>query len=483
MKYIYNMKRILFLTLACTMIILNSCSESFIDKNPPLNVSEKDLLAEASRIESNLLGLYSSLKMNGFNGFLAGKMMIAFDNRGEDFINISNNNVTLFAAYRMATVDGDSETNVYWGAAYRAINNANTFIELIEDARATIGDAKVNLNIAEAKFVRAMAYYYLCMMYSKRPYSIDPNAKAVPLRLKAEKDATGNQMPASTNQQVFAQMLEDLSDANINLLPTATATYNAVTKASKGAALMLRMRVKMAMNNWDGAIADGTAISGYALTPTIKAAFSTPFYTSENIFSYPMATNNVPTTQYSAVEYFYGSPVIMIYNMDPPGIMSEAAYSQADDQRVSTLTAVNAANQRQSIKFPTTAKTDWIPQFRYAETLLNLAECYVAKGNEAEARKYLKQVRRRSIAEDKDILKDADIDALTGDALKMAVCKEKRLEFAGEGMRGLDIFRRGESFPEKGIGAQNVPAVPPTSGNYVWPYPATETSINKELTN
>jgi len=67
--------------------------------------------------------------------------------------------------------------------------------------------------------------------------------------------------------------------------------------------------------------------------------------------------------------------------------------------------------------------------------------------------------------------------------LKMAIYKERRLEFAGEGMRGCDIVRRGETFPEKGTGAQNVPAIPPTSGSYVWPYPSLEININKELSN
>ena len=476
------MKKIIFLTFILSMIILNSCSESFLEKDPPLNVSEKDILAESSRIESNLLGLYASLKSNGL---LAGKLMVAFDNRGEDFINIGNNLVTLTAVYRMSTNDADNENATFWSTAYRAINSANTFIEIIEGAREKLGKERVNLNIAEAKYVRSVAYYYLCMMYAKQPYTINPAGKAVPLRLKAEKDNTGQNMPASTIEQVYAQILDDLSDANINLLPSATATYNAVTKASKGAALMLRMRVKMAMNNWDGAIADGNAISGYSLTPTVKAAFSSPFYTSENIFSYPMAANNVPGTQYSAVEYYYGSPVIMIFNLDPPGILSDPAYSQEKDARIATLTVKNANNQRQLTKFPTGAKTDWIPQFRYAETLLNLAECYAAKGGAAEndAKKFLKQVRRRSIAEADDILKDDAIDALTGDALKMAIYKERRLEFAGEGMRGCDIVRRGETFPEKGTGAQNVPAIPPTSGSYVWPYPSLEININKELSN
>ena len=47
---------------------------------------------------------------------------------------------------------------------------------------------------------------------------------------------------------------------------------------------------------------------------------------------------------------------------------------------------------------------EWIPVFRYAEILLNLAECYYNTGDESKAIDCVKQVRTRSIAADKDPL-------------------------------------------------------------------------------
>ena len=92
-----------------------------------------------------------------------------------------------------------------------------------------------------------------------------------------------------------------------------------------------------------------------------------------------------------------------------------------------------------SLKF-TDAKTklQWVPIFRYAETLLDLAECYANKaGGEATAKSLLKQVRGRSVDAATDPLK---IDNLTGDALKEAIYNEKRLEFIGEGIRGIEYY-------------------------------------------
>ena len=477
------MKKIILLSLAFSMIFLNSCQESFLEKETPISVSDNDIYSDPTRIEGTVLGLYASLKMDGGGAaLLGGKMLISFDNRSEDFINVSNNLVTLYAVYRMTTGDADSENPAFWRLCYRAINNANTFMEKLEESRDLISSSTYAQYIAEARFVRAMSYYYLTMIYSKQPYALNPNATAVPLRLRAEKDGTDNDMAASTVSEIYAVILDDLKDETINALPTAVATYDAVTRATRAAALMLRMRTKMAMNNWDGAIADGTAITGYSLTATVTAPFSSPYYTLENIFSMPMASNNVPNTQNSFLEYYYGSPIIMVFNMEAPGILSEDAYNQEGDARIENFVEFReSANYHLLTKFTTPLRLDWIPVFRYAETLLNLAECYAAKGgaSEDDAKALLKQVRRRAIAEEDDVIKDAAIDALTGNALQSAIYKERRLEFIGEGIRGIDIFRRGETFPAKGSGAQNVEAVSPSDGNYIWPVPSSEKAINK----
>jgi hypothetical protein len=464
------------------MTLLTGCEDAFLEKNTPLSVSENDIFTDPARIEATVSGLYGCLKMDADRqALLGGKMLVAFDNRGEDLINVSNNIASLYATYLMTTGDTDIECVTFWRLAYRAINNVNTFLEKIENARSLVGDNKYAQYVAEAKFVRTMAYYYLCMMYSKQPFILNPKALAVPLRLQAEKDGTRNNLAASTVSEVFTAILDDVKDETVNALPAAAATYSAVTRATKGAALMLRMRVKMAMGDWDGAIADGFAITGHSLTSTVTEPFASPYFSAENIFSFPMAANNVPNTQNSYEEYYYGTTNIMVINMDPPGIVSEAAYSQESDARVINFVAFNAAKGFHFLtKYTTAQKLDWVPIFRYAETLLNLAECYAAKGgnSEVQAQTLLKQVRRRAIAESDDIIKDSDIDNLSGNDLKTAINKERRLEFIGEGIRGIDIVRRGETFPAKGAGAQRVKAVTPSSGNYMWPVPSSEKAVN-----
>ena len=118
-----------------------------------------------------------------------------------------------------------------------------------------------------------------------------------------------------------------------------------------------------------------------------------------------------------------------------------------------------------------------VPIFRYAETLLDLAECYANKaGGEAMAKSLLKQVRGRSVDAATDPL---NIDNLSGDALKEAIYNEKRLEFIGEGIRGIDIMRRGEHFIK--VGENETINVGPSDEKYTWPIPQVELLLNKDI--
>jgi hypothetical protein len=85
--------------------------------------------------------------------------------------------------------------------------------------------------------------------------------------------------------------------------------------------------------------------------------------------------------------------------------------------------------------------TDYI-ELRYAEVLLNFAECAAETGRTDEAIEALKQIRVRA-----GIIPGADglyglQTGLSGDALIKAIMFERRLEFAFEGMRYWDLRRR-----------------------------------------
>ena len=85
-------------------------------------------------------------------------------------------------------------------------------------------------------------------------------------------------------------------------------------------------------------------------------------------------------------------------------------------------------------------------------------------------------MRSRSIAAADDSI---DVDGLTGGNLTTAIYNERRLEFICEGLRGIDIIRRGETF-SKHNSLVDV-EVAPTSNYYTWPIPDSEKNYNKTL--
>jgi len=461
------MKNFVFISIILSALLC-SCDESFLDQDKPLVSTEAVIFTDAKKTEMALLGLYTTLKGNNCD-FMGGKTYIVFDAIGDDLMDLDPNGVTLFNTFIMQVMPTTTENGLAWYYGYLAINRANVFIESMEAFKTSeiIGSDLAKQYIAEAKFVRALAYYYLVQLYSQ-PYKLNKTAKAIPLRLTAIKENGHSNQACTTNAKIYETILNDLSDAEIKVLP---ASASIKSRATQAAALMLKMRVYMNMENWQAAISAGEAISGYQLVADVAAQFATPFYTNESIFSFSQSSNDRPNTQRSPWEYYSTGKIWVIDKKG--GVMSKPNYSLAKDKRVIAFDKDGIL-----LKFPNTDKLNWIPIFRFAETKLNLAECYAqTNGREADARTALSDVRRRSIAVADDPL---DISALSGAALKEAISNERRLEFLGEGIRGIDIRRKGEPFVKAGSPISGPINVTPDSPFAIWPIPEDE-RVNNSL--
>lgn len=470
------MKNISKIFAALTLVvILASCSEDFIERPRPLVMNEEIIFSDANYIESALLGCYSAFKSSN-PSFMAGLAYVVFDSRGDDIVNMSNP-VTMQHTYEMKVLPTEQENGRIWNYAYYTINTCNIFIDnLVKyECDKVIGAAKVAQYTAEAKFIRAYSYYVLVNLYSQ-PYCLNPNAPAVPLRLTGLTSSGNNDCPLSTIAEVYQQMLNDCIPDD---LMDAPGTRDGVTRASKAAAHMLRMRVYMAMQQWDNAIAEGNAVTGYELDSDVASLYGVDTYKSkEMIFALPMSTQDNPNTQMSAAEYFSAKATVCWLDMES-GIMSKAGYFLAKDQRIEKLvTEPDGNGYRYSKKFVDYGqKLDWLPLMRYAETKLNLAECYANKADgTAQARANLKAVRSRSIAPADDVF---DVDELSGGNLTTAIHNERRLEFICEGIRGIDIIRRGETFVKKNSVIDI--SIDPSNDYYTWPITDSEKTYNKAI--
>jgi len=449
----------------------SGCGEDFLDRERPLDFVENDVFSDPDKLEGNVISLYYQLKNANV---LGGRILVISDNVGDDFVNMSGNGVTMINTYGGSVGPTIQENEGLWSYTYLAINKCNTFLEVVEGYKDVAG-ANYDRYVAEAKFIRALCYYFLYNMYTE-PYVLNPNAKSVPLRIQQERDLANNDLERASSKQVLDQILADL--AGSNALPNGDGTSTTIIRATKGAAEALKMRVYMILGEWQNAINAGDNVTGYSLVSDVSSIFKSPYVTSENIFSAPFSDSNRGSSQSALGWYYSGGNLAMV--LDTTSIIAVNGYCNLNDDRISLLTDIPTQTQRANMhikKFmDKSTYLDWVPMFRYAEIVLNKAECYANLGKDAEAIALLKQVRSRSLKPEDDTL---NLDALTGDALKNAIYYEQRLEFLGEGHRGFNIYRRGETIVKQ-AGTVKELVIPPSrgTGGYIWPIPNGERSQN-----
>lgn len=459
-----------------SVLVLTSCGDDFLDKNPKLDVTETDIYASEKLIDATMAGIYTRFKNSSFAG---GNIAVIFDNRSDDFVNTGNNTYAHSDTYNMTVGQNSTMNPGFFQAGYLAINAANTLKENLENRQnLPISESKRQQYIASCLFIRDISWYYLAQVYSQ-PYAYDPNSKAIPVHTEAVTGPGHNEARLWTIGEIYDQIIQDLSSAAVSALPASGASFDP-TVPSQPAVHMLLQRIYMAKQEWQKAIEEGEKVTGFTLSPSVRDMFDAPYHTQENIYSLPF-TNTERGGGNPASYISSGAGYIDTLNARN-GIITIPAYRLPTDSRTQFI-KVDPATGRETWyeKYDEyTTPLEWIHIFRYAETLLNLSESYYNIGDEVKAAELLHQVRSRSIPTG-DIL---DVRSLKGEALKEAIYNERRAEFLGEGIRGLDISRRAEDFIHPAATRTNgkwdtvVVATPSNRTAYCWTLPSYEILVN-----
>lgn len=474
----YRLASAALLTLSLTA---TSCGDDFLEKNPPLAVTETDIYSSETLIDATMNGVYSRFKSSSFAG---GALLVIGDNRSDDFVNTGNNNYTHAETYLMTVGPNNVINPSVFQAGYLAVNAANTLKENLESRTSLpITEAKRQEYIANSLFIRDISWYYLSQIYSQ-PYAYNPESLAIPIHTEAVVGPGYNNAERWTISAIYEQILQDLSEETIANLPAYSNNFDA-TRPSQASARMLRQRVYMAQQKWQKAIEEGEKITGFTLSNSVAEMFDAPYHTNENIYSMPFSNTergSAPTSYFS-----HGAGYTDTLNMRT-GILTIPGYKLESDARTQFIVR-DASNNNREVWYEKydeySVPIEWIHIFRYAETLLNLSESYYNVGNEEKAAELLYAVRKRSIASD-DII---DVLSLTGEKLKEAIYNERRLEFLGEGLRGLDITRRAENFihplatKKDGKWETTVVATPDNKTTYCWALPEFEVQVNESVSN
>lgn len=480
--YIFKKAYLKAAIFALPLVSLSSCKKEFLDTIPQTSISDATAFDTPTRILNQVNGLYAALK----NGqFMGGRYIVYGDIRGEDFIVNKPNGVTGLDTWGFNVGSNSNEVKDLWRVVYVSINQANILIKGIAEHPAVLTPALSKQYVAEAKLVRALAYFDLLQLYAK-PYTIDNGASlGVPLRLNAETGPENQNLKRSTVAEVYTQILKDLNEAEADLsLTNGTAVGINVFRAHKNTAIALKTRVYLAMGNLASVVTEANKIVSATapyqastginnkLEASIATVFGGSYVGSEAIFSLPMTESDAPGTQNQLGYYFNTTPGNSEYYMNPNGILANAAFSAASTDARKGLTTVVSGNTFLTKYKKASPFTDYVPVIRYSEVLLNLAEA-TAVSDPVRSVALLTAVRQRS--NPTYVFPATDILPAT---LKATILTERRIELIGEGLRSMDIMRTNASFPAKSGTQGSAPLVLATDAKYIWPISSIEIQTN-----
>lgn len=428
------MKKTILILGVCTSLIFSACTD-FLEEKPKSILTSADYFKTENQAIGQVNSLYRAGASTGYasassayigpfasvTGMLTGYFRNSYE--GQE-------NICLYARTLIRqdkTNDVSNTMDAVWDQCYGSINVANGAIKYIPTI--TMNDTyKVGL-VAEAKFFRAFNYFSLVKIFG-----------AVPLHLQPTESMDNIALPRTPAADVYKQIESDLKDA-VQVLPAQTlfAHGHRITK-------FVVLQTLTAVYMQEGKYAEAAATAKEIINSNqmglvqnddndLKSAYNklrTIDELPEVIFSYEYddAISNSgwwPTyaftssatgvfNKYSITERVYGPSArfLNIYtDSDLRGKEKQffassytnptngKTWTKPDDENIGCWYYFDQAAMEQTGK----GTKDW-NIYRYAETLLDAAECIVQSGKTvtSEAAGYLAQVQSRALGVDAAVL-------------------------------------------------------------------------------
>ena len=459
------MKRINVIYLLVSLLsgaCLTGCNKLIEIGAPQNQLVTSSVFADTATAEAAVLGMYSKVA-NGFPGTDMGTATTLFNGMSSDegqyiytfYDEFFQNSLTPSFYY----IDG------YWSGIYNNIYTANSLI--LGDSTSSLPASYKARTIGEAKFIRALCYFYLVNEYG-----------AVPLVLTTDVQSSTRQ-PRDSVGTVYTQILKDLTDAE-SVLPADLSLYGGnPTRATTWAAEALLARVYLYLGDWSQAEAMATAVINNPGLFSMQTDLTQVFLanSTEGILQFP------PPFSFSWLANTLGAPS---YSLTPNFVLSDSLYAafETGDLRLADWVGIKpygGTNYPYSNKYKYVGATavEDAQLLRMSEQYLIRAEARTQLGDFSDAATDLNVVRTRA--------------GLTGTtatdkpSLMTAIEHECRIEFFCEwGHRWLDLNRwPGIANPALTRADEVYPVDKTTtwqSYDALYPIPQPEISTNQNLT-
>jgi hypothetical protein len=438
------MKKSLIYLPICTLSLLASCN--FLDKTPLTTLRPENFFSSATDAEASLTATYDVLQATG----AYGQDLNIMGEMPSDNCTSANNDVN--AMDRIIWVSTTSQVNNVYRDAYVGVNRANIVLKYVPTVSMTDTVRRRQIT-AEARFIRALCYFNLVRAYGGVPLRLTPVENGTP---------TDVNLARSTSEQVYAQVVADLTVAATQM-PVSNSN-----RATQNSANALLARVQLTQRNWQAAQAAAQKV--IAGGGTLNNASFTALYPAENksteslleiqfagnadggnllpdeILPSPLATYSYPKFNIPTSELISYADTVHDLRWAFIGNVTVASGARVGRNHASYLDG-KSGNSNDAGPFVYKWRSlgngfnsvDNTYVLRYAEVLLNYAEASNEQnGPNGDAIAKLNQVRQRAGL---DALTLASTQALSKQALRDEIDRQRRLEMAFEGERWFDLLR------------------------------------------
>jgi len=449
--------KILQIILSALILFTASCKKS-ISIDPPINQLSSDLVfKDDASATAALNGIFANMTIYPEDIFNGGTALYAGLCADELWYYSPSDKQEFFKNDIGPSSHITIQSNI-WTPAYSYIYGANACIEGINASTGLTPAGRSQL-MGEAKFIRALSFFYLTNLFGDVP-------------LQRSTDYEINRLMARTPKaEVYQQIEADLKEAEA-LLPSDYATTER-TRPIKWAATAMLARLYLYQERWNEAEAKATEVINaphYILHSNLNDVFLgtskeaiwqlKPANPSRNTHE---ARSFIPASASTAPTYLMTSSLIDSFD--------------ASDKRFQEWTKQHTFGG-QTYRYPYKYKVRGGPGIPITEycMILRLAEMYLIR---AEAR--IQQNKLTTGQDDLNIIRDrADLAPLNlsekGDLL-MAVDAERRKElFAELGHRWFDLIRTNRA---NDVLSLKGPEWAPT--DQLWPLPQEEINMNPSL--
>ncbi|QZT37610.1 RagB/SusD family nutrient uptake outer membrane protein [Halosquirtibacter xylanolyticus] len=482
MNYKNIAKRGVFAAWAIASLCLTSSCERVLEVTPKSVFSTDSYFNSVDQAEQSVIGIYDVLsRKETYSQFLS--LALPLDNdityvKGPDM----NNDFRLIGHYGLSPYTSYIESA--WKYLYQGIGRANLAIDRIQQMNQFKNGSEkevkaLNKLLGEAKFMRAFLYFDLVRCWGD-----------VPLVLKPMSLADDPNISRSDRNLVYDQIIKDLKEAK-DLMPESILTSH--DRANQGAIRGYLVRALLYKASYflaqDGNITQNAEykntlkeaaveakeldkLGQYTLLDSFEQVFKNELNFNpdpkENLFVIAFYNVSHATTDAGNIGTWNSPPAhkaapcgrANAYVFVRPDFMDE--YEDTDIRKSVSVadfqidkTGKQKPLKAKAVKYPGKWRRNWIGEksqnhnntnvdwctLRYSDVLLMMAEAINETRDElptgvtlADAFEAINRVRKRAGLADLD-------NSLSYEELRMAIRKERKLEFVGEGWRKFDLIR------------------------------------------